>query len=136
MASLCDYGRNAVGSLRDRIQKELAQAPHLQAACQTLASALYLEFRESLVLARVYASLMLKQLPPKDRAFVTTLVTSAGIPSSLPDNALVLSLLGTSGTRPEWCDRYRSQGHLGIPLLSSQFVGAIPMVSRLMRDMG
>jgi len=45
-------------------------------------------------------------------------------------------LLGTHGDQEEWNDPRRSQGHLGIPLISSAFVGAIPMISRLLRELG
>lgn len=41
-----------------------------------------------------------------------------------------------SGDQEDWNDPRRSQGHLGIPLISSAFVGAIPMISRLLRELG
>jgi hypothetical protein len=45
-------------------------------------------------------------------------------------------LLGTHGSKPEWCERARSKGHLGIPLISAEFVRAIPMVARLLEELG
>jgi hypothetical protein len=44
--------------------------------------------------------------------------------------------MGTSGARPEWNDRTASRGHLGIPLASAEFVGAIPMIARLLSEFG
>jgi hypothetical protein len=54
----------------------------------------------------------------------------------LRPRSIVLSLLGTAGQKPEWNDPLQSQGHLGIPLVTSSFVENLPMVAALMRDMG
>ncbi len=51
-------------------------------------------------------------------------------------HTLVLSLLGTQGVEEPWSDRRASVGHLGIPLLSSAFVEEIPMISRLLEELG
>ena len=48
----------------------------------------------------------------------------------------MLSLIGTHGQEAEWCDRRNSKGHVGIPLISSAFVGAIPMISRMLGEFG
>ncbi len=48
----------------------------------------------------------------------------------------MLSLLGTRGQESGWNDWRKSKGHLGIPLISSAFVDAIPMISRLLRELG
>ena len=48
----------------------------------------------------------------------------------------VLSLIGSHGQKEEWCDRRKSTGHIGIPLISSAFIGAIPMISRLLKELG
>jgi hypothetical protein len=37
---------------------------------------------------------------------------------------------------PEWNSRYASAGHLGIPLVSMDFVDAIPMIARLLKELG
>ncbi len=48
----------------------------------------------------------------------------------------VLSLIGSCGQEQSWCDRRRSKGHVGIPLISSAFVRDIPMISRLLKELG
>src|SRR5512144_2112177 len=35
-----------------------------------------------------------------------------------------------------WNDRRNSQGHVGIPLATSDFIEAIPMMSRLLKELG
>jgi hypothetical protein len=47
-----------------------------------------------------------------------------------------LSLVGTHGRSPDWNDRRNSKGHVGIPLISSAFVDGIPMISRLLKELG
>ncbi len=44
--------------------------------------------------------------------------------------------MGTHGQEGNWNDRHKSQGHVGMPLISSAFVGAIPMISRLLKEPG
>ncbi len=61
---------------------------------------------------------------------------SADAASDLKGTTPVLSLIGTHGQEEDWCDRRKSQGHVGIPLISSAFVGAIPMISRLLNELG
>jgi hypothetical protein len=48
----------------------------------------------------------------------------------------VLSLIGSHGQEADWCDRRNSKGHVGIPLISSAFVSAIPMISRMLGELG
>jgi hypothetical protein len=108
----------------------------LQEASQEWARLLYEEFQESIVLARVFMTLPFHDLTPRGKAFVRELAGTKDVQHLLSDKTQVLSLLGTYGARPDWRDRFQSRGHLGIPLLSSSFIEAIPMVSRLMSDMG
>ena len=61
---------------------------------------------------------------------------SAGAGSQLKADTPVLSLVGTHGQEDDWNDRRKSKGHVGIPLISSAFVGAIPMISRLLKELG
>jgi hypothetical protein len=103
---------------------------------QTCARLLYEEFTESLVLARVFVTLPFSALPERDKAFVTALAEAKNLAPLLGEKTQVLSLLGTHGAEARWNDRYQSQDHLGIPLLTAEFVESIPMVARLMSDMG
>ena len=118
------------------MQAALQDAKYLQEASQTCARLLYEEFQEAIVLARLFVTLPLKDLPTSDQAFVIALARAKEIRPLLTDKTPVLSLLGTFGAQATWNDRYKSQTHLGIPLVTANFVESIPMVARLMTDMG
>ncbi len=75
-------------------------------------------------------------LPAKNKEFVQKLADSAGAGSQLKADTPVLTLVGTHGQEGDWNDRRKSKGHVGIPLISSAFVGAIPMISRLLKELG
>ncbi len=47
-----------------------------------------------------------------------------------------LTLLGTMGHKPEWCDRSLSVGHKAIPLDSEEAVARIPMIRHLVKQFG
>jgi hypothetical protein len=126
----------AVTDLWQSIESGVRQAGSLENAAQQMASALHLRFDESIALARVFLTVRFDSLPARNREFVRSLAASSGAGPDLKETTPVLSLLGTHGDQEEWNDPRRSQGHLGIPLISSDFVGAIPMVSRLLRELG
>lgn len=136
MSTLSHCTPAEIRSLIDRIQSGLKDYACLQEAAQEWARLLYEEFQESIVLARVFMTLPFHDLTLRGKAFVRELAGTKDVRHLLNDKTQVLSLLGTYGVRPKWRDRFQSQGHLGIPLLSASFVEAIPMVSRLMSDMG
>src|SRR5687767_10365372 len=86
----------------------------LEGAAQALTSALYAWFAESVVLARVFATVPFGELPPANQAFVRSVAETRGADHRLREATLVLSLIGTAGVKPAWNDRRRSQGHAGI----------------------
>lgn len=47
-----------------------------------------------------------------------------------------LTLLGTAGDEPAWCSPERSAEHLAIPLLGAEAVARMPMVARLIAQLG
>jgi hypothetical protein len=53
-----------------------------------------------------------------------------------PEGMRCLTLLGTRGVEPEWCDAKKSEGHAAIPLPSAEVVQRAPMISRLILQMG
>jgi histone H3/H4 len=112
------------------------RATCLEEAAQALAESLHTTFEESVVIARVFFTVPFGELPSANREFVEHLADSAGAAAELNAETPVLSLLGTHGSEPAWQDRRRSKDHVGIPLISSSFVGAIPMISRLLRELG
>jgi hypothetical protein len=108
----------------------------LEQAAQVVTEILFDEFREAIVLVRMFATVPYGQLPPAIQAFVSTLAQSHNILPLINDDTAVLSLVGTSGSRSAWNDRRRSEGHIGIPLASADFVDRIPMMSRLLKEVG
>jgi hypothetical protein len=136
MSTFTNYTPREIGAFRESLQETLKNCAHLQEAAQACARLLYEEFAESLVLARVFVTLPFEALPARDKAFVAALADAKEIAPLLGDKTQVLSLLGTYGADDSWNDRHQSQGHLGIPLVTASFVESIPMVARLMSDMG
>lgn len=53
-----------------------------------------------------------------------------------PPNMQCLTLLASAGDEPEWNSRAKSSGHKAIPLPSEDFVAMIPMVARLVGQLG
>ena len=113
------------------LEPQLQQATFLEEAAQALATGLHRQFTESVVLARVYVTVPFDALPPTNRAFVQSLAAGA-----LKGTTPVLSLVGTHGQEATWNNRLNSKGHKGIPLISAAFVDAIPMIARLLRELG
>lgn len=125
-----------VSKLQESMRDSMARATSLEAAAQSCVSAIYETYSESLVLARLYASIPFAQLPASNRAFVRSLAESKGVVAKLRDTTPVLTLLGTRGVMPAWNDRHNSQGHVGIPLVATSFVESIPMLARLLQELG
>jgi len=128
--------QSAVTELWKSVEPKVKQATHLENAAQELATGLHTKFSESVILARVFFTVSYDSLPQANKEFVQKLAQSAGAAPSLKGNTPVLSLLGTHGQEADWNDRRKSKGHVGIPLISSAFVGAIPMISRLLKELG
>ncbi|MEJ2131819.1 MAG: hypothetical protein P8Y95_09425 [Gammaproteobacteria bacterium] len=116
------------------IESDVAGASTLEQGAQVLAQGIHDKFQESVVLARVFVTVDFDALPASNQAFVRELTKSGD--TDLAGNVPVLSLVGTYGQESNWQDRRKSEGHVGIPLISSDFVGAIPMISRLLRELG
>ena len=118
------------------VEPGVEQSKCLEEAAQELVSELHKQFNESVVLARVYVTAPFETLPSTNKAFVQKLTVSTGVESDLQAATPVLSLIGTYGQEEDWRDRRNSKGHVGIPLISSAFVSAIPMISRLLHELG
>jgi len=118
------------------LRREARNAETVQEVCQRVMSGLVVRLPDSLQLARAYLTVPAHYLPERDRAFAQQIADNREAGHLLDDNTRVLSLLGTSGAEPHWCDRYSSRGHLAIPLLSPEFVAEIPMVAGLIDQLG
>jgi hypothetical protein len=136
MSGLSTYTVESVSKLRARIEKELQKCSSFQAASQTFANTLYDELATSMVLLRVFATVPYGSLPNRERTFALEAARARGRGEEVQNETTVVTLLGTRGKRGGWNDRYLSKRHLAIPLTSASFIQTIPMVSRLMSDMG
>jgi hypothetical protein len=124
--------RDHIKAVRSRIEDRRS----LAAAAQAMAEAVFSTFGESLALVRVFAIVPFGELPGASQGVVRALMRERGVERLLAPQTPVLSLMGTQGIRPEWNDRLLSRGHMGIPLASAEFVGAIPMIARLLAEFG
>lgn len=120
----------------DGLRAAVGKTPALENAAELVARQLYATYEASTALARVYAVVPYRDLAPSVGAFVDELASKTGQTDHIRPDTPVLTLLATHGTKAEWCDRRKSQGHVGIPLVSAQFVEAIPMVARLLKELG
>ena len=127
---------STITELWTKVESRVKQSKSLEEAAQALATALHTQFQESVVLARVYFTVPFGALPATNKAFVQKLAESAEAASDLKATTPVLSLIGTAGQEVDWNDRRKSKDHVGIPLTSSAFVDAIPMISRLLKELG
>jgi hypothetical protein len=115
------------------LEPRVELAKSLEEAAQALAAALYIQFAESAILTRVYVTVPFAALPPLMREFVQAL---PGAAAALDETTPVLSLVGTQGQKIDWNDRRKSRQHRAIPLISAEFVDGIPMIARLLRELG
>jgi two-component system NtrC family sensor kinase len=125
-----------VFSLMDKVPGQLKGCMTLENAAQQMTELLYQELSGSVALVRLFGTVPFGKLPITNRTAVLRLADSQGIAQLLHDESLVLSLLGTRGIKPAWNDRHQSQGHIGIPLVSAAFIDKIPMMSRLLNEVG
>ena len=123
----------AWAALVEAMRGEIASAPSLEEASRIAAARIHAAVAPSAPLVRVYAVLPHEVLPPDVQAFVEMLAPDGAVVSR---RTPVLALLGTAGAKPEWNDRRASWAHKGIPLVSAAFVDTIPMLARLLRELG
>ena len=123
----------AIGDLWRTLEPRLETVDFLEQAAQQLVTAIYERFEQSVIIARVFVSVPFADLPMPNQEYVRKLAAAG---SEITLDTPVLSLVATRGVEPAWNDRRLSHGHKGIPVISSAFVGAIPMISRLLRELG
>lgn len=134
MAKLNDF--RSVEQFKTGLEQILPTCKTIAAAGQRCTDLLFEKFGESVALTRVFLTLPYEKMPAADQEFVMNLARAKGVDQNLSPKTPVLSLLGTRGQEQAWNDRRKSKGHLGIPLVSADFVQGIPMISRLLRDLG
>lgn len=119
----------------ETLRAGLPRCTSLEQAAQLVTQTMCRTFSESTVLARVYTLLPNGDLAPDVAQFVKELAAGAK-GADLSPKTPVLTLLGTCGREDAWQSRKLSRDHKGIPLLSGSFVDAIPMLARLLKELG
>lgn len=131
MTSLASATWSDIELVRGRLSERATKASRVQEVAQGFAGDMATSF-PSIALARVFFVQGLDQLPAVEQEFARAAAGSL----RLDRTTRVLSLLGTFGLEEAWCDRRRSKGHRAIPLTSSTAVRDIPMVAKLLADLG
>jgi hypothetical protein len=108
----------------------------LEAVSQVFMESIFDTFKESVILCRLFVTVPYNKLPEFNKNFVSKLTKAKKVDNLLNDDTLVLSLLGSCGIEKKWKNRRSSQNHIGIPLISSAFIEEIPMMSRLLKELG
>jgi hypothetical protein len=125
-----------IPSFIEGVGKSIAKCGCLEDAAQKVTDSVYAEFKDSVVLARLFATVPFEMLPASNKEFVTNLMNAKGLTPMLNSRTPILTLLGTSGEQDKWNDRHKSSGHVGIPLVSANFIDQIPMISHLLKSLG
>ncbi len=136
MAKINDASSEFVKVFMDKVNENISGSKSLEAVAQKFTDIMYETFKESIVLVRLFATVPFENLPTPNQAFVNKLAAANNITTLINNKTLVLSLLGTKGDKSSWNSRHNSQGHVGIPLASADFINAIPMMSRLLNELG
>ncbi len=110
---------STISDLWSRAEPRLRQSNHLEEAAQEWVSTVHTTFEDAVVIARVFVTVPFSDLPDPNKRFVQQLVESKAVASQLKPTTPVLSLVGSHGREANWNDRRNSQGHVGIPLISS-----------------
>jgi len=126
----------AIQKVQKYVEDNTTTFKYLEEFAHGITNVLHNELNEFNVLSRIFVNLTYKSLPKSNKQAVDSLTNSLNVSSKVNRNTQVLSLVGTSGTRSVWNDRKNSAGHVGIPLISTKFIEGIPMMSRLLDDLG
>lgn len=84
------------------------------------------------LMVRFYKTHRYAELEPALQTFAAGLLRDVPTAPSM----LCLTLLATAGDEASWNDRHHSSGHRAIPLPSAAAVARLPMVARLVSQMG
>lgn len=106
-----------------------------QELAQEFIDIIYEYFQESLVLLRLFLTVPYSALPILDKHLVDRKAKDSGHAHRCNDGTPVLTLLGTRGQKSDWNERVRSQGFRCIPLVSSEYVSSLSMLSMQFRKM-
>jgi hypothetical protein len=113
-------------------------APHMEDVANKIVGALYENLGDqqaggkACALVRFYKTHHYAKLDPGLQAFARGILGDVPV---APDMRC-LTLVATAGENPEWNSRANSAGHKAIPLPSEDFVAKIPMIARLVNQLG
>jgi hypothetical protein len=136
MSSLASASLEEIRALYAAAKERVRAGRAVDQCAQALVDEIYARFADSLVLVRVFATVPFALAPQPVQRSVSTLMSDRGLSALVGDETTVLALMGTRGALPAWNTRLGSRGHLGIPLASAELVDDIPMVSRLLAELG
>lgn len=136
MAKLSQLDVSDFKALQEEIRSRKQAYTSYENIAQDFMDEFYNKFKDSIILSRVFLTVPYSRLPQKNKVFVDKLADTHSIQELINDNTLILSLVGSAGIEEQWFDRRNSQDHIGIPLASADFIDRVPMMSRLLRQLG
>ena len=123
-------------TVQDHLRDELRACQSFEAAAQRYVTAIRAAFGGEIALARMFMTIPFAELPEDLRRSAWNVVEGQALSAQVRPETPVLTLLGSHGREPRWCDRKESHGHAAIPLCSLSFIDSIPMVARMLQEMG
>jgi hypothetical protein len=118
------------------IEADIAACRSVDAAAQMFCDQFYRAFGSFTALVRMFVTSAVQDLPEAEAAFASTFLSRAGEPATLAPDTPVLTLVGTRGIEPAWGTVAQSREHRAIPLISDDFIDGIPMIARLLGEIG
>jgi hypothetical protein len=116
-------------TLGSQIAAVIGSTSNLEDAC-VASTALMFRTLPEMALVRIFLAAPMRMLDGFATTFARDLAERSGRGDQLRADTPVLALMGSHGIHPDWCSRRTSVDHVAIPLLSSEFAGSIPMISR------
>ncbi len=136
MSHITELTISNIKEIQEEIYNSYPSKNSLQEAFQDIMNIIYEKLSQSIVLGRIFHLLEMRDLPDYDKNFVNIFAEKKGVRYSLNRATKVLSLMATKGKEEAWNDRTLSRGHLGIPLVSADFLNGIPMMASLLNAIG
>lgn len=133
---MTNFSLDTIRNLQSEIYDSSLAKDTLQLALQEMMNVIYIHLGDSIVLCRIFHLIRMGDLPDFEQQFVYEFANKIGIDSDLDNDTNILCLMGTKGQKQAWNNRKLSQGHLGIPIISAEFLSSIPMMVNLLASIG
>ena len=95
MAKISQVSGDSLKVFMDKVKDNISGGKSLDEAALKFTELMFEEFKESIVLVRLFATVPFEHLPAPNQAFVNRLAASQNISKLINNQTLVLSLLGT-----------------------------------------